>query len=211
MYTPAHYKAENSELILETIKRFSFSTVITQGPDGPCISHLPLLLEIKDNVRSLIGHCARANPQWKHFAEGQEVTALFHGPHSYISPAWYKPEPDNVPTWNYVSVHIKGKAQLIENTTDAYEILQTAVRYFESEYGTGWELPAQLNSELKNLLTAIVAFRIEIKDIQAKFKLSQRQTATDRANVIEQLPKIAGSDGAAIAEYMKRVTLQGIQ
>ncbi len=209
MYSPAHYQEERSDLILESIRRYSFATIITMGKEGPFVSHLPLILEGEGESQTLIGHCARANPQWRHFAEGQEVTAIFHGPHAYISPAWYLPLPDNVPTWNYVAVHVKGSAQIVENHTDAYRILKTVVRHFESEYGTGWSLPAHANTELEALVKAIVAFRIDIKDVQAKFKLSQKQTAADRENVIEQLPKFAGPEGSAVSEYMKLVMRQG--
>jgi transcriptional regulator len=211
MYSPEHYSEDRSELILETIKRYSFATIITQGEAGPFVSHLPLILEheIEGAIegQTLIGHCARANPQWRHFAEGQEATIIFHGPHAYISPAWYEPQIDNVPTWNYVAVHLKGSVQIIESSAEAYRILQTMVHHFESGYGTNWNLPSEPNSELEGLVNAIVAFRIEIKEIQAKFKLSQKQTQDDRANVIDQLPKFAGAEGSALAEYMKLASL----
>ncbi len=152
----------------------------------------------------MIGHCARPNPQWKHFAEGQKLTAIFHGPHSYVSPAWYEPQPHNVPTWNYATVHVQGTATIVDDSEQAYDILNKIVKHFESDYETGWSLPQIPNQDLLDLVKGIVAFRIEIEDMQAKFKLSQKQNSTDRATIIQELPQF-GTEHAALADYMKRV------
>lgn len=201
IYSPAHYKETDTEAIYSVIREHSFATIITQSTNGPFISHLPLLLELVDNVPTLIGHCAKANPQWKHFTEGQTLTALFHGPHSYISPAWYHPKPDNVPTWNYAAVHITGQASIVSEPTLAFEVLKRITTHFENEYKTGWSLPELPSKELSQLLNHIVAFRIEIKDIQAKFKLSQKQNLADRKNVIKEL-SIRDHDQQQVAELM---------
>ncbi len=204
MYSPAHYSEDRSELIFELIKDYGFATIITQGTDGPFISHLPLILDVIDGKKVLIGHCAKANPQWKHFADGQIFTAVFNGPHAYISPAWYRPRPDNVPTWNYAAVHVQGTATVHLEPSRIYEVLQKAVAQFEHRYQTDWQLPTTPNHELDALIKGIVAFSIEIKSVQAKFKLSQKQDTLDRETVIQQLPKM-GDDGEEVADYMKRV------
>ncbi len=203
MYSPAHYNEDRSELIFELIKEYEFATIITQGVDGPLISHLPLVLDVVDGKKILIGHCARANPQWKHFTEGQTLTVIFNGPHAYISPAWYQPEVDNVPTWNYAAVHIQGVATVHSEPARTYEILQKSVVRFEQKYQTGWQLPAP-NRELDALVKGIVAFSIEIKSVQGKFKLSQNQPAINRDTVVQQLPK-RGNAGKEVADYMQRV------
>ena len=204
MYSPAHYSEDRSDLIFEVIKEYGFATIITQGTDGPFISHLPLILEVIDGKRTLIGHCARANPQWKHFTAGQLLTVVFNGPHAYISPSWYQPRPDNVPTWNYASVHVQGTATVHLEPSRIYEVLQKSVTQFEDLYQTGWQLPPTPNQELETLINGIVAFSIEIKSVHAKFKLSQKQDATDRDTVMKQLPR-TGDVGEEVADYMQRV------
>lgn len=191
IYSPNHYKENRSELIYQIIKEYSFATIITQSADGPFISHLPLLLESNDGKPALLGHCAKANPQWMQFAAGEKVTAIFHGPNSYISPAWYQPKADNVPTWNYATVHARGTASITSTPEEAFDVLQRTTHQFETEYKTGWELPEEPNEELNHLLRHIVAFRIEVENIQAKFKLSQKQNSLDRNNVIENLSKMS--------------------
>ncbi len=204
MYSPAHYAEDRPELILEVIRRYNLATMITQAPGGaPFISHLPLLLD--EGGQFLLGHSARANPSWRHFADGQTVTAIFHGPNAYVSPAWYQPKSDNVPTWNYVAVHVKGVATVNEEPLATYQILQTLSQHFETYYGTRWSLPSEPNTELMDLLKHIVAFRLEIKEVQAKFKLSQKQSDGERTVVMRELPKVAGSMGEGVSDFMARV------
>jgi len=207
MYTPVHYKTDDKELIFDIINNYGFATLITIEDHKPFISHLPLLLESTEDKPRLLGHCARANPHWKHFAAGQSITAIFHGPHSYISPAWYVPKPDNVPTWNYATVHIQGKAKILSDRAQVFSVLSQTVKKFEDNYQTGWTLPSESNPELEALLNAIVAFEIEIVEVTAKLKLSQKQEVVNRQNVIQELSQFDEA-GQALAEYIKRTAAQ---
>jgi transcriptional regulator len=114
-----------------------------------------------------------------------------------------------VSRFSYVAVHVRGKAHVIEQPQAVYSILKTTVRHFESKYGTGWNLPVEPNEELTSLLKAIVAFRIDIQDIQGKFKLSQKQGPIDRNTAIEHLTLVGGADRVGVVEYMKMVLQQG--
>jgi transcriptional regulator len=71
---------------------------------------------------TLVGHPARANPQWRELA-GQ---AVFTGPHAYISPTWYGAE-TVVPTWNYAAVHAYGPAEVVEDREHLLEIVRRSV------------------------------------------------------------------------------------
>jgi len=92
-------------------------------------THIPIPLDKNENGNSiLVGHISKSNPQWKNFINDNEVLAIFNGPHSYISSSWCDHE--NVPTWNYIAVHIYGKIKIIEgekliepltNLLDKYE------------------------------------------------------------------------------------------
>lgn len=204
MYIPLQYQENRQELIFEIIQKNSFATLISSSPEGPIISHLPMLLD-KSN-KKLISHCARANPHWKYFANSNSVTVLFNGPHAYISPSWYKESPSNVPTWNYIAVHVRGLVNILEDKNETWLAMNKLVQYYESLYGTGWSLPIEPNEILKNDLSrGIVVFEVSMDYIEAKFKLSQKQNLPDRSSVIKGLPSVAGESGRALAEYMKRV------
>ncbi len=207
IYTPEHYKENRNELIFEIIRNYSFATLISQTLEGPVISHLPLILEENENDFFLYGHCAKANPHWKYLNDSQKVTVLFHGPNAYISPAWYQPQDDNVPTWNYVAVHVSGAAQVISDPEQSYTVLQKLTDQFEHRYKTDWSLPKKSNSELTELLKYIVSFKIKIEQISPKFKLSQKLEPSDRQNVIQNLMAFQ-DDQKAISSLMKRVVDQ---
>jgi transcriptional regulator len=95
MYVPRHFNIEDHARMVEFMRRNSFALLTTCAETGPFVSHLPLLYA----DGKLIGHMARANPQWRHFASDKETLAVFWGPHAYVSPSWYD-TPNQVPTWN---------------------------------------------------------------------------------------------------------------
>jgi transcriptional regulator len=184
MYSPKHYQATDEELTLRIVRENQFSILVC----GDQISHLPLLL---DGDR-LIGHMARANPQWKSFPT--EALAIFQGPHGYISPAAYDEAPDNVPTWNYIAVHVRGEARVIESLDEVFSIMAKLVISNDKM----WKL--KRNPELEQLSRAIVAFEIRGLKFEGKLKLSQKIAPHERERVIEALDAEGRQE---LAEWMK--------
>jgi transcriptional regulator len=119
MYTPSAFVESDERKLHTFIEQNSFATLVTGGENvaestAAVASHLPLLLNREAGEQGqLVGHMAKANPQWKH-ADGQTSLAIFHGPHAYISPGWLKTK-NTVPTWNYVAVHVRGVIRLEHN------------------------------------------------------------------------------------------------
>jgi transcriptional regulator len=91
MYIPAAFRQDDRTVLHDFIRTYSFGLLVTAGPDGPFVSHIPFLLDptAGDNG-TLYGHLARPNPQSGHFAGPSETLAVFAGPHGYISPGWYE-------------------------------------------------------------------------------------------------------------------------
>src|SRR5262249_51101713 len=100
MYNPPSFKVTDNDKIYAYMRSYSFAMLVTNGKGGLVATHLPILLDA-DGPR-LLGHMARANPQWKD-VQG-EALVIFPGPHAYVSASWYE-APGTVPTWNYVAVH----------------------------------------------------------------------------------------------------------
>ncbi|MFC4219813.1 FMN-binding negative transcriptional regulator [Flagellimonas marina] len=198
MYTPQHYKNENLSEIKEFLVNNSFGILINTVDSKPWATHIPLELDKTDDGKDiLVGHIAKANPQWKHFSENQEVLCIFNGPHSYISSSWYKEE--EVPTWNYIAVHVYGKLQILSEE----ETLASMHKLVE-KYEQGSKHPISLkNMSPKTLrqVKGVVGFQIEISDIQATYKLSQTRTE-DHAKIISELEE-RDSGSKSIALEMK--------
>ncbi|MGJ4747824.1 FMN-binding negative transcriptional regulator [Leptospira sp. SA-E8] len=197
MYTPEHFKLENLDIIHEIIGKYPFAVLISTSGEGLEATHLPVLLS-KDRS-SLVGHMASGNPLLQ---ENSQVLCVFHGPHAYISPSWYE-SAQSVPTWNYISVHVKGTLHLLDRD-QTEKVLQDSILYFESENsGYGYETP---KAEVRNsLLGKIKGFEIRNLTFEAKLKLSQNHSLERRKRVIDTLEYSKQDQDLELAEWMRRI------
>lgn len=200
MYSPEHFKETNPERISALIKGNPLGMLIT-APDGePFVSHLPFILESSAGSQGkLLGHMARANPQWQHFVEGSKVLVVFQGPHAYVSPSWYSSP--GVPTWNYAVVHLRGIPRLLEGESELEALVEQITHVHESNLPNPWK-PNLTDERRSKLLSMIVGFEIEITHIQGKFKLSQNRPPEDQRSVVDKLSQSNNQTEAAVAKLM---------
>jgi transcriptional regulator len=204
MYVPKAFQQTDPAELRRFVERHGFAVLCSTGEDGfPFASHLPLLWDrCAASPGHLVGHMARANPQWRH-ADGKPVLAVFAGPHVYVSPSWYQAE-DVVPTWNYVAVHVTGIFRAIHERDAMLEIVRDMVSVYEGGRPEPWELGSP-GDYLERMLRGIVGFRIEITGMEGKWKLSQNQPQERREKVIRALGEQDGEDARAIARLMERM------
>lgn len=203
LYTPAHFATQDRAAIARLMHEHSFATLVTPAAPEPLVSHLPLLLVPGCEPHgTLLGHFARANPHWQQVREVQSI-AVFHGPHAYVSPSWYR-EPDRmVPTWNYATVHAHGMLEVVDDPVEARGIIAALVQRFEAARATPWKFRRD-ERERDALMGAIVPFRMRIRRIDAKFKLSQNRSSDDRARVIDALRAEDYPEARDTADWMQR-------
>lgn len=204
MYVPKAFQQTDLAELHRFIERYSFAVLCSTGDDGvPFASHLPLLRDQRAAPPgALIGHMARANPQWRH-ADGKPVLAVFAGPHVYVSPSWYEAE-DVVPTWNYVTVHVTGIFRAMHERDAMLEIVREMVGVYEAGKSEPWELGPP-NDYLERMLHGIVGFRIEITGMEGKWKLSQNHPPERREKVMRALDEQDSEDAQAIVRLMRRM------
>jgi transcriptional regulator len=185
MYIPAAFAESDLTRLHDFIEQHSFGLFVSQFDGLPFATHLPLLLQRTTGRHgTLIGHLARANPQWQQ-AGGQTGLAIFSGPHAYISPTWYEAE-QVVPTWNYTAVHAYGHVQIIEDEAALLEIVRRFVQVYEKSMPRPWSFdPSSTFAE--RMLAQIVGFQIEIEKIEGKWKLNQNHPAERRQKVVRAL------------------------
>jgi transcriptional regulator len=201
LYVPKSFSAEDRAAVARLMHDHPFATLITPGSPEPAISHVPLLLIAGCEPHgTLLGHMARANPHWERM-RGNESIAVFQGPHAYVSPSWYVDPANAVPTWNYAAVHAHGVAEVVQDPTQARPILDALIQRFESGRANPWSF-AMPQRQRDALVGAIVAFRLRIKRIDAKFKLSQNRPSEDRHRVIAALQAEDHPDARATAAWM---------
>lgn len=201
MYTPEIYKNENQEEIKKFLQENSFGILINQTNGKLCATHIPLELEINSEGKEILyGHLSKENPQWNGFIDNDQILAVFSGPHSYISSSWYDHE--NVPTWNYIAVHVYGKIKIIEG-----EAVIESLKKLVDKYEQNSKNPIRIEDLSKKTMMqsrGIVAFEIEITEIQATKKISQNRYQKNHQNIIIELEKVNTNQSIAIANEMKK-------
>ncbi|HVK61653.1 MAG TPA: FMN-binding negative transcriptional regulator [Bdellovibrionales bacterium] len=200
MYVPSRFKDQGDEQVEEIIRQFPLATVISVDNGSPFVSHLPLLLQKNEKGLVLVGHLAVANPHAKKLASGP-VTAIFHGPNTYITPSWYSI--NNVPTWSYVVVHVRGRVEMIHDEAGVVECVRHLSDTMEKTSKNPWEfwIPDDLQNGV--LEKAIAGFRIHVENINAKFKLSQQHPELERKRVIDALKTDRADEAShSVAQWM---------
>ncbi len=199
MYIPQEYKEANEDKLIGFMQAHSFAVLASASNNAVRATHLPFVIEKRDNKTFLVSHMAKANPQWKEFVDN-ELLIIFQGPHGYVSPANYEKK-QNVPTWNYIAVHACGKATIINEPAAAIDVLEKMIGTYEAAYYKQWQ---ELSNDYKSsMIKGIVAFEIEISRLEGKYKLSQNKTKNEQENIIKSFNASEDSTLKALAAEMK--------
>jgi transcriptional regulator len=201
MYIPSFNLFTDKQEAISFMQKYSFATIITAVNGIPEATHLPFLVKQENDKVYLLSHFAKANPQSAQIINHISLV-IFTEPHAYISPQNYGKE-ENVPTWNYIAVHAYGKAVIMEEESKKAELLQHTINFYDASYMQQWDT---LSDYYKSkMMKGIVAFEIEVTDLQGKQKLSQNRTEQERENIISSLSKSIDTNEKEIAAYMAKL------
>lgn len=204
MYIPASFAETDQDTLHSFIEQHSFGLLVTHDGAEPTATHIPFLLDRDAGTHGcLIGHVARANPQWKTLEDASPLV-VFSGPHAYISPTWFEAQ-NTVPTWNYTAVHVYGQARLITDDAGLLQIVRRTVDVYESGLPEPWSLDRPDPDFVHGLLGSIVGFEIPIDRIEGKWKLNQNHDEQRREKVIHQLRDTGIPANCDVADLMSRV------
>jgi len=199
IHIPKHFAEHDLARLQALVRAHNFATLVSAHQGEIQVSHLPFLLDAE--CKMLRAHMARANPQWRTFSPERKVLVIFHGPHHYVSPAWYACHP-SVPTWNYAVVHAQGRPTLIEDRERLAVLVRELVTRHEAASPEPWKMDLPPDYQDK-MLSAIVGFEIEITRLDGKFKLSQNRPGGDQPLVIEALERLGSDDALGVAALMR--------
>jgi len=200
MYIPPYYREEDREKLIAFMKAHNFANLVSVANNVPIATHLPFVIEERDEKLFLVSHMAKANPQWQSFGNNEPLI-IFQGPHAYISPSHYEKQ-QNVPTWNYIAVHAYGKARIIDDPKEVWNLMERTIHRFEEKFMEQWKTLAP--GYVNNMLKEIVAFEIEVTKLDGKYKLSQNKTKNEQQQIIASLGSSEDSVQKEIAEEMKK-------
>lgn len=196
-YIPAHFREDDRATLERFVEAHAFGTLVSAGPAGISVSHLPFLPERGgDGALRLLGHMARANAHWRELEAAGEVLAIFQGPHAYVSPGGYRHHP-SVPTWNYTAVHARGRARLLPEA-DLAPLLARLSAAYEEGRPSPWRMDALPPEFTAAMMRAIVGFEIAVESLEGKFKLSQNRRPEDVEGVADALVSEGQAELAAM-------------
>jgi transcriptional regulator len=198
---PAFRKTEDTEA-LDFARMRGFGTLCLSTDGGaPHLSHIPFLLN--DNGGTADLHLTRSNPIARACREPRKVTLAVTGPDGYISPDWYGLD-DQVPTWNYVAVHLIGTLHPLRE--DRLEpMLAAQSEAFETFLPkTPWTMDKMSDDLKSRFFRMILPFELQIEEVQSTFKLNQNKPDEARLRAAAHVTEGFGSDLEALAELMRR-------
>jgi transcriptional regulator len=203
MYRPKAFREEDRAELVPFMRAHSFAVLVAVHEGCPVAVHAPVVIDERGGVVVVRGHVAKANPIW-HAFDGNEVLAIFGGPHAYVSPSAYE-QRESVPTWNYMAVHAYGvpRALHIGDSEDKVRaLLDEQIAAYEAAYAEQWDaLPDKFRD---GLMQGIVGFEMSVTRLEGQFKLSQNRSATDQHAVASMLMQDTDAAAVAVGEAMRR-------
>ena len=206
MYLPTLNRVTDEKTVADFIRKNSFGILISNEAGVPFATHLPLELVTREGgAQFLYGHVARANKHWRLLEADIETLAIFSGPHAYVSAQWY--DHMNVPTWNYMTAHVYGKARIMADAAETRALLKRLVDTNEAATNPSapYRMEALPEEYVAREMKALVAFEIAVTRIEAKFKLSQNRDEKNFRAVIAKLRASNEPNAQAVAEEMARM------
>lgn len=195
MSYPVNHFLENKETILRTfIEHFPLANLICAENNEIYTSYLPLLWKGKDE---LVGHLDKQNPQVKLLKNGKQVKVVFNGPAAYISPSHF--DTNELPTFNYCKVEVVGEVCTITEAMLKEEIISLTKLLEKKE--AAYQLTKD-EERLHHLVHYIYGFKIKIKHIQGRFKMSQDKSLQHQQKVIKVMQHLTSQNHSHFFETL---------
>ncbi|MFM9937636.1 MAG: FMN-binding negative transcriptional regulator [Novosphingobium sp.] len=197
MHPNSVFRSDDRALFEALITEAGFGMVFLTTPDGPRVAHVPLMLTETGTLRF---HLALGNALTRHL-DGAQALAVVNGPDGYISARWYA-DPDQVPTWNYISLEMEGPVRRMDRA-ELITLLEDVSAHHEARVadGTPWTMDKMARIKRDRMMDMIVGFELSVQAWRPTFKLSQNKSPEERGRLIEGL-QAQGSH--AVAALMER-------
>jgi transcriptional regulator len=196
MYPPPHHQIQDIQKMITVIKAYPLGMLVSAENGKPFVTHIPIIYN--DATGKLVAHIDKYNPQLATLQDGAEVTIVFRGPDTYISPSVYTTK--QLPTWNYIFVHITGTITLINDPEKAKETMVAMTTFLEApQHKFSLE---QKNTRMHRAINDIQAFEITITAWDGKFKLSQDKIEKDQENAKQELLKNSPENSHSFIQNM---------
>lgn len=191
MHPNQNYRQAPREANLAFARERGFGALSVNGDNGPLIAHVPFVMSAEGDVLEI--HLVRSNPVVRALTGPTPALLAVTGADAYISPDWYGME-DQVPTWNYVAVHLRGRLELLPQ-----EALRSQIDRLSEEFETRlapkkpWRTAKMTEDVLARMMRAIVPLRLTVDNVDGTWKLSQNKPEPARLGAADGVE--AGTPG----------------
>lgn len=181
----------------------AFGILAVSGAEAPWLSHIPFLLD--EDGKTLWLHLLRSNPIARALKGGPTPARLaVSGPDSYVSPDWYDVI-DQVPTWNYVAVHLTGTIE-VRPQEELHALLDRQSAFFEEKLlpKTPWTPGKMSEGVMDRMMRAIVPCRMDVTGVDGTWKLNQNKPDDVRMRAADHVEAFGiGTDLAVLSALMR--------
>ncbi len=201
MYIPRQFQEDRRAVLAQAVRDIQLATLVTPGPDGLQVTHLPVHLVEDGDAWILAMHVARPNP---HGRLSGPTVAIFQGPHAYVSPSFYPSKQEHgrfVPTWNYIAVHLHGVLEPVEDEAWLHAQLDALTDHNEGNRAQPWAVADAPADYMAGMLRGIVGLRMRVDRVDAAWKMIQHRSEADRLGTIAGLA--AAPEGQEVAALMQ--------
>jgi transcriptional regulator len=206
MYQPEHFKLEDRAALHEVMRAHPLAQLISAGASGLLANPVPFVLHADEGGRGILRtHLARPNGQWRDFVEGCDVLVVFQGPQGYVTPSWYASKKEHgkvVPTWNYVTVQVRGRAVAVQDGQWLVNHVSSMSDQQEQPLERPWAVSDAPEAYITAMTRGIVGVEIAITEITGKFKMSQNRAEADRHGVVEGLAARGAADVSVLVRRL---------
>ena len=203
MYSLPYFKENDPKVVMDFIHDHPFAFITGCSADGkPVATQIPVFIEEKEGVLFLTGHMMKHTDHHKAFEKNTNVLCVFTGHHCYVSATLYS-DPHQASTWNYMSVHVRGQLQFLDDAGLVSVLKKTSTHFenYNADSSTTFDnLPKDYTDRL---MKAIVAFEVRVEAIENVFKLSQNRDKESYQRIIDRLSS-QDADGQEIAAEMSK-------
>jgi transcriptional regulator len=181
----------------------AFGVLAVNGDAGPWMSHVPFLLN-EEGTRAAL-HLLRSNPIARALKSASLGARLaVSGPDAYVSPDWYGID-DQVPTWNYIAVHLTGTLSLLPDA-DLQSVLDRQTALFEDRLlpKTPWKTKKMSEGVMDRMMRSILPCLLEVTGVDGTWKLNQNKPDAVRLQAADHVARAGlGQETEALAAMMR--------
>lgn len=186
----------DEEAALAAAERIAFAHIVTVVDGAPMVAHAPI---VRAGERAFRFHLARGNRLTQHL-DGARVLLGLVGEHGYITPNWYRPPGDQVPTWNYVAVELEGNARLLSDEALVEQLDRLAEVHEPGLSPVPWTRSKMDPAKFDAMRKAIRGYEVAVDAVRVTNKLGQNKPLPDREGMIAGLE---ASGNAALAAAIR--------